>query len=203
MSLDTLNVGSGQQAEGATAAGGPVRVGGTYNSTAPTLTNGQAASHQLDASGNLKVTQANGVAAGTAGSPSAQVLSVQGESGMTPIQTLPALQTAGGPGEVSYIMPATATVETVKTTAGQVYMLRAYNTGASPVYLKWFDGAATIGSTSANYQEIIPAGGSLVVPFRFGKPFVNAIRFAVTGAIGLADATAITANTVVVNIAFQ
>ena len=203
MALDTITLANGQQASGSAATGNPVRVAATYNSTAPTLSSGQATDLQTDVNGNLKTTINNGVTSGTAGSPSTQVLSTQGIAGMTPFQTLPALQTSGGPGEISYIMPATPAAQTVKTSAGQVYMLRVYNTGASTVFLKWFDGAVTLGTTSANYQEAIPAGATLVVPFPMGKPFTNAIRFAVTGGIGVADNTAITANTVVVNVAFQ
>jgi hypothetical protein len=45
----------GNAASGASDAGNPVKVGGVYNSAAPTLTNGQRGDLQLDASGNLKV----------------------------------------------------------------------------------------------------------------------------------------------------
>jgi hypothetical protein len=45
----------GNTASGASDAGNPVKVGGVYNSAAPTFTNGQRGDLQLDASGNLKV----------------------------------------------------------------------------------------------------------------------------------------------------
>ena len=51
---------SGPVADGATATGNPVRVGGIYNSSPPTYTTGQIGSLQLDASGNVKVNLAAG-----------------------------------------------------------------------------------------------------------------------------------------------
>ena len=50
---------------GGTAAASALLAGGVYNSTAPTLTNGQQASLQFDASGNLKVTGGGGGGGGT------------------------------------------------------------------------------------------------------------------------------------------
>ncbi len=46
----------GNVASGASDSGNPVKVGGRYNSSAPTLTDGQRGDLQLDSSGNLKVT---------------------------------------------------------------------------------------------------------------------------------------------------
>ena len=46
---------SGPVADGATATGNPLRVGGIYNSSPPTYTTGQIGTLQLDANGNLKV----------------------------------------------------------------------------------------------------------------------------------------------------
>lgn len=48
----------GNVASGSSDSGNPVKVGGRYNSTPPTLTNGQRGDLQLDASGNLKVNAA-------------------------------------------------------------------------------------------------------------------------------------------------
>lgn len=46
----------GSIASGASDSGNPVKVGGIYNSSTPTFTNGQRGDLQLDASGNLKIT---------------------------------------------------------------------------------------------------------------------------------------------------
>lgn len=45
----------GNVASGATDSGAPVKVGGVYNSTPPTFTNGQRGDMQLDAGGNLRI----------------------------------------------------------------------------------------------------------------------------------------------------
>lgn len=45
----------GNVAAGATDAGNPVKTGGVYNSSAPTLTNGQRGDTQLDSKGNTQV----------------------------------------------------------------------------------------------------------------------------------------------------
>lgn len=48
----------GQVASGATDVGNPVKVGGRYNNSPPTLTDGQRGDAQLDVNANVKVTQA-------------------------------------------------------------------------------------------------------------------------------------------------
>ena len=55
----------GNVASGATDSGNPVKAGGVYNSTPPTLTNGQRGDLQLDANGNLCVTQLQMAGSGT------------------------------------------------------------------------------------------------------------------------------------------
>lgn len=50
------DVSTGNVAAGATDSGNPVKVGGVYNSTQPTLTNGQRGDGQLDSRGNLRTT---------------------------------------------------------------------------------------------------------------------------------------------------
>ncbi len=84
-----------------TAATKSLAVGGVYNSSAPTPTTGQQLSLQLDSSGNLKIsgtvtanlgtidgaaTTAKQPALGTAGTPSSDVLTVQGASSMTALK---------------------------------------------------------------------------------------------------------------------
>lgn len=52
----------GNVASGATDSGNPVKVGGKYNATPPTLTDGQRGDAQLDVNGNTKVTLATAIA---------------------------------------------------------------------------------------------------------------------------------------------
>lgn len=49
---------TGAIASGATDSGNPIKVGGRYNVTPPTLTDGQRGDLQLDAAGNTKITLA-------------------------------------------------------------------------------------------------------------------------------------------------
>jgi hypothetical protein len=60
-----LPIVAGNVASGATDSGNPVKVGGKYNLSAPTLANGQRGDLQLDSAGNLKV---NVSSAGSGGS---------------------------------------------------------------------------------------------------------------------------------------
>lgn len=107
----------------------------------------------------------------------------------------------------SFIAPATPAVTAVKTTAGVMTHLSCFNILATPVYVKIFDATSvTLGTTSATYQFMCPgntAGAGFVVPFPFSISFTNAIRVAVTGGISLTDNTAITANSVVMDIGFN
>ena len=48
---------AGNVAHAATDSGNPIKVGGKYNSSAPTLTNGQRGDAQLDAAANLKIVE--------------------------------------------------------------------------------------------------------------------------------------------------
>jgi len=60
-----IAVGGGNVASGATDSGNPVKVGGRFNSTPPTLTDGQRGDLQMDTRGNVKVSLVD--AAGTQG----------------------------------------------------------------------------------------------------------------------------------------
>jgi hypothetical protein len=76
---------TGNVASGTTDSGNPISVAGVYNATAPTFTSGDRAVLQTDINGNLLVNDVNGFSPGTAGTPSTNVISVQGIAGMTPL----------------------------------------------------------------------------------------------------------------------
>jgi hypothetical protein len=108
---------------------------------------------------------------------------------------------------VSAVAPATPAVSTPKSSAGVVTHISCFNSLATPVYLKLFDATSvTLGTTSASYQFMCPgntAGAGFVLSFPWSITFVNAIKYAVTGAISVTDNTAITANSVLVNIGYN
>ena len=70
-------VSTGNVASGVADSGNPVKVGGVYNTSAPTLTNAQRGDMQLDASGNLKVN----IAAGASSGAVAQGSTTSGQTG--------------------------------------------------------------------------------------------------------------------------
>lgn len=204
---DSTTIANGQVASGAANSGNPVKAGAAYNTSAPTAANGQVLDAQCDVNGNLKVNVVNGVTAGTAGSASAAVLSVQGIASMTPIQTVSGLATSGGASYSNAIAPATPAITTVKSSAGNIYGIVAFNLLTTPVYLKIFDAASpTLGSTASSFQYMIPgnAGGAgFSIQIAGQRSCANAIKYAVTGGIATTDNTSITANSVLIDIAYN
>lgn len=126
-----------------------------------------------------------------------------------PVQSQPIALTSGGPSYTFLIAPATPAVETAKSTAGNVVQVLAFNILSTPVYLKMFDvsGTITLGTTSATYEIPIPgntgAAGFAVTFAQGGRSHANSIKYTVTNAIGLTDDTAITANSVTVDISYN
>ncbi|MDE2106600.1 MAG: hypothetical protein KGL39_55810, partial [Patescibacteria group bacterium] len=185
----------GNVASGSADSGDPVKIGGVYNSSAPTLTTGQRADAQLDVNGNLKVNVTNGIGSGTQAAPSSQIMSAT-----------PAASVGLGASMYTVIAPATVAAETVKASAGTVYAVHAYNVMATPVYLKLYDATSiTLGTTAASWQAIVPgntAGAGVVIPLPVGLKFATGIMLTVTGGIALTDNTAITANSCGASVAY-
>lgn len=154
-----------------------------------------------------QVTVANGITSGTAGAPSTQVVSVQGILGGVVVCTTPVVSGQAGAAYFNQIAPATATLATPKGSAGFLYGVVAFNLNATPVYLKFFDNnSASLGSTDCNFQYMIPGntgGAGFVIPLMAPRYFTNSIKFAVTGAIGTHDNTAIPANSVIVDVSYS
>lgn len=205
---DTITLANGQVASGAANAGNPVKIGAVYNSSEPTLTTGEVGDAQCDVNANLKVNVINGVSSGTAGSASTNVITVQGIASMTPVQTATGLTTSGGASYANAIAPATPSVTTVKSSAGNIYGVIAFNILTTPVYVKFFDvsGSITLGTTAATFQFMIPgnsAGAGFVIPLSVPRSFANSIKYAVTGAISTTDNTGITANSVILDVSYN
>jgi hypothetical protein len=177
---------------------------GQYNTSPPTPGAGTPVPLQTDSSGNLQARVVNGVSAGTAGSPSANVLSLQGVSGMTPVQE----QSAAGGLLLPYtlVAPATPANEQVYASPGQILWIHGASILATPVYLKFFDGAPTLGTTNAKWQVIIPGasnGAGIVCPVPYGMKFLTSIYCAVTAGIALNDNSPITASSVLVSLGYS
>lgn len=93
--------------------------------------------------------------------------------------------------------------EQVKGIAGTIYSIYVWNTTADVLWLKAFNATAasvTVGSTSANYDVMIPAnansdGAGFVIPIPTGGwPFSTAITLAITTGVGVTNAGAPGAN---------
>jgi hypothetical protein len=95
---------AGNVASGAADSGNPLKVGGRYNSTLPTLTDGQRGDLQLNSKGAVYVELYNKLdatndsvtikGAGTAGTADSTVTTVQGIASMTPLLVTPSQSTA-------------------------------------------------------------------------------------------------------------
>lgn len=172
-------------------------------------------------------TAAKQPALGTAGSASADVITVQGVASMTALKvdgsavtqpvsgtvtTNPAAATTGGASVSSLVSAATNNKTEVKAAAGTVYSISVQSIHSAPLYLKVFDALAanvTAGTTPATYQFMCPAnataanGAGIVHEFPLGLAHANGITIMLTTAIALADNTATAANVAIVTIAYK
>jgi hypothetical protein len=111
------------------------------------------------------------------------------------VQPLPG--TAGG-WTPKLLNALSATVTTVKASAGKLGTLQAANVNSVQQYIQVFDtsGTVTLGTTTPVLSIPIPPGQSINIDFGFGHNFANAIKVAATTtATGLtAPPTALDAN---------
>lgn len=145
----TLALSQTPVAPGTATATKGVLLGGQYDSTQKTLTDGQQAAYSMSARGALLVatgadtfTVAGGGSAGTAATG---VMSVQGIASMTPIQnvSLPST-TLGGMAPTPATQSAVQSCTVLKSSAGQLYSLSAA-IGATTGYIMVFNATAAPG----------------------------------------------------------
>lgn len=186
----------------------------------------------LDASGNLKVNVASGsvqaivdnTTAFTAGSsqglPVGYVFNDSASAAVSGTFALARITSArqvrsvldattnGGCTRYSSIMPATVAKNVLKASAGQLYYINCVNLNGVAVYLRFWDaltGSVTLGTTASTDMFVVPgntAGAGFNIAIPQGLQFTTGIISAVSGAIGTTDNTAITANTVVLNLGY-
>ena len=99
--------------------------------------------------------------------------------------------TSVGAGSIASLMsPATATVQTIKATAGRLIGIVIHNSAASLRSLKFYNAVSVnLGTTAAIFEIDIQAGSSLTFSFDGGIGFSTAISWAVTSGKGLSDTT--------------
>jgi hypothetical protein len=175
----------GNAASAATDSGNPVKVGGKYNSSPPTLTNGQRGDVQLDASGNIKVTLLDSTGTSALGT-SANPIRVQGGGAgfAATINSGFISPSASATGGYSFSAISTATTTVVKSAAGYLHTITIAGGTAGAITI--YDNTAGSGTT------IIPAftPASVSVPVTL----VLDIAFATGLTIVTAAATVITVS---------
>lgn len=216
LSLDTagnlrVNVVTGGGAGGTSLADGSTftrnttletPVGGAVDSSSPTLTAGKLAALSLDTAGNLRVNLvAGGIASGSAGSPSTNVVTMQGITGMTPLAIQVTPGSAPGSSRSRVAAAASTNANNLKTSAGAVLAYGLYNNTASPRYFRFFDKASapTPGTDTPAWTIIIPASGGANIDLggSGGIPFNTGIGYDITaGNATDGDTTACAANDV-------
>jgi len=159
-------------------------------------------------------TNAKQPAFGTAGTPSSDVLTVQGAASMTALNVSGTIADSNsapivvGSTQYSLVSAASTNANNIKATGGVVYSIQVFNNGSSLGYLKLYDKATLPVPATDNLvlksTIIIPhgsgAGAGVVVSLPVPKKFTSGIGFAITGAIATTDATSVAASQFVVNI---
>lgn len=148
-----------------------------------------------------------GSAPGTAGTPSSNVLTVQGASSMTPVQATPVVGTTGG--ATPYFVQPTAgdNHATIKNGAGTAYGVVATNNSVTINYLRLYNlGSGFNGCNSATglltQVAILPSGG-ISVAFPVGMAFSTGLSICVTSGYATTDTTNATASAMSVTVLYN
>ena len=188
----------GNVASAATDSGNPVKIGGIFNTTQPTVTTGQRVNLQCNNRGGLIV--ANG----------ANPFTVQpgNTANTTPWLVNDRPATSGGLSTYTFLSTAAVQAAAIKASAGQVYSMEFFNTGATPMYVRLYNMTTTPGTgdgASILWRGVIPgstAGAGFVKNWDKGIAFGTGIGIRVTGAVGSTDATALAANVISGNVEY-
>lgn len=117
--------------------------------------------------------------------------------------------TSGGLSVSSFLSTAAVQSTAVKASAGMVYAVEFFNTGATPVYVRLYNQTTAPASTDgANllWRGVVPgntAGAGFVKTWDKGLAFGTGIGMRCTAAVADNDATALSANAVVGNVCFK
>ena len=127
-------------------------------------------------------------------------------NGILQVSIAPGSLTAAAESQYAYSCPATVAAQAVKASGGTITHMVLTNTAASARYVRLYNALAanvTVASTSANYVIGLQANQTIdICCGTTGINFGTGITLAVSGAKGLADATAVTAGDVLISLAF-
>lgn len=209
-------VATGNVASGAADSGNPVKMGGRYNSTYPTLTDGQRGDLQLASNGALAVTIAGGSHGLDVNVGSLTSDGFAGSAGALAVNSRELLFNGSlwdrrkKPNAVSRIVSSanTTNATSAKASAGDLFAVQGYNTTASVVYLKLYNKASapTVGTDTP--VKTIPIPPNAPIPascvWANGFYFSTGIAYALTGAAADNDTTAVSAGAIVgLNLDYQ
>jgi hypothetical protein len=192
----------GNVAAGAADTGNPVKVGGVYNVTQPTLSDGQRGNVQLTARGEVLT------AIGYVGSIASIVtgIGVDASGSVNGLNTYARPMVFNGttwdrakkPGSTNRLLSAAATTNatSVKTSAADLFRARGYNASASARYLKLYNKASapTVGTDTPVATYYLPPSSTFEIAFDTPLYFGTGLAFALTGAAVDSDTTAIAAG---------
>lgn len=154
----------GNVASGTADSGNPVKVGGVYNTSLPSLLTGQRADLQLDNTGRL-------------------ITNNRALQQSTDAVTASLSPTTSGGWAPSSQVALTNTVASIKSSAGQVGGWMFYNPNTSAVYIQVYNavsGSVTVGTTTAAYVLALPPGAAANVEYANGITHSTAISAAAT-----------------------
>lgn len=185
--------------------------GGVYNTTLPTLTNGQLAAVQLDQKGNQRalMTGAAFAVAAQRAFPSGFVAAYDNTS-QTAARALAALpflsngstlDAESKPFSTHRLLSAAASTNgtSVKVTAGDLFKISGYNASATARFLKLYNKASapTVGSDTPIWTEYLLPTSRFSFSFEVPLYFSAGIAYALTVNAADADTTALTAADIV------
>jgi len=185
----------GPVASGGSNADNPVKIGNVFNTTQPTVTNGQIVDVQATARGAMIVS--TGVDTFNVTVNAAIAAGTNTIGGVTPKAV-----TTGGSTPSHTMSAASTNATSLKASAGQVYGLSITNSVASARYFKLYNKASapTVGTDTPVLTLGVPANGTVIRVYPVGLALGTGIAWAATGAITNADTTAIGANDLSIDI---
>ena len=199
----------GPAASGATASGSPVPVGGDFNTTLPTVTNGQRVTSQLSSRGLLRVLASASNVAGVDGVNNGNLQTFPNEAGS--VSTMFPVGVVGHryngstwdrerkPSAASRIPSAAASVNatSAKASAGDVHCISGFNAAGSVRYLKFYAKATapTVGTDVPVLTIALPVGAFNIN--LNGHYIATGIAYGMTTGAADADTGALTAADIV------
>lgn len=200
---------TGNVASGDADSGKPVKIGGKYNATAPTLSDGQRGDLQLDSRGTAKVILANGTNTQNWKADNADAVAVSATLDKPATVNRNTVYNGStwdrmrGDTTGTYVKDQRTltpyfdadgdnSAQTMKGSAGNLYTLEISNPNDIDCYIQFFDesGSITVGTTTPKQSFLVPANGAMDKSFVVPIAFANSIKYAcTTTATGSTDPT--------------